>query len=411
MENKKTVVSINLGNFGSTGHIAQNVLKEAQENGYCVFNAFPRDKKERPFEKNDLIISSDIFKRISQRICRYTGFIGCGAYFSTKRFLHRLKKIRPQILHLHNLHNSYINLPLLFRYIKKNKIHVVWTLHDCWSFTGQCPHFTFVKCDHWREGCGDCVQYKNYPEAAYDNTKKMFKLKKKWFTGVENMTVVTPSDWLANLARESFLNVYPIKVINNGIDLDVFKPTESDFREKNNISKEKFCILGVASGWGVKKGLDVFEALYEKLDANRFQIVLVGVGEEIRRTLPSGIITVLRTNNQKELAQIYTSADLFVNPTREDTYPTVNMESIACGTPVLTFDTGGSPEIVNDQSGVVVPCDDIDGMYNEIIKISKDKKISVEDCLQRAKDFDKKIKFKEYVELFDSISSGEGESI
>lgn len=398
-----TIVSINLGNFGSTGSVVRNVLNAATEQGYCTFKAFPRDEKEEPFEENDIIISSTIAKKISQRICRYLGLNGCGAFFATKRLLGKFKKIKPSVIHLHNLHNSYINLPMLFRYIKRHNIAIVWTLHDCWSFTGQCPHFTFIKCDGWKTGCGKCPQYKNYPEAAYDNTKQMFRLKRKWFTGIKNMTIVTPSEWLARLVKESFLNEYPVRVIHNGIDLEIFRPLESNFREKHQISKEKFVLLGVAFDWGMKKGLDVFCKLYELLDKDAYQIVLVGVNETTKRELPEGIITISRTSNQSELAKIYTAADVFINPTREDTFPTVNMESIACGTPVFTFATGGSPEIIDEKTGVIVPCDDIEKMYSCILELSKTKKFTMGDCLGKAKEYDKKIAFEQYVRLFDSV--------
>ena len=406
LTNRHTIVSINLGNFGSTGSVVRNVLNEASKCGYQTFKAFPRDKKEEPFEENDIIISSEISKKISQRICRYIGLNGCAAFFATKRLLGKLKKINPSILHLHNLHNSYINLPLLFRYIKSNNISVVWTLHDCWSFTGQCPHFTFVKCDEWKSGCGNCCQYKNYPESAYDNTRRMFRLKRKWFTGVKNMTIVTPSKWLAQLVKQSYLSEYSVQVINNGIDLEVFRPRKSDFREKYHIPEEKFVLLGVAFDWGVKKGLDVFCKLYEMLDGDVYQIVLVGVNEKTKKQLPDGMITIARTSNQYELSQIYSAVDLFVNPTREDTFPTVNMESLACGTPILTFETGGSPEMIDERTGVVVPCGDVEKMRDFVLEISKNKNLSKDACLQKAKDYDRKKKYAEYVELFDVISKG-----
>jgi glycosyltransferase involved in cell wall biosynthesis len=176
------------------------------------------------------------------------------------RMLRKIKKIRPSLIHLHNLHNSYVNLPMLFRYIKKHNVPVVWTLHDCWAFTGHCPHFVMAKCDRWQSGCGECPLYKQYPHLAFDNTKRMYQLKKKWFTGVENMTIVTPSQWLADLVKQSFLKDYPVKVIHNGIDLSVFRPIENDFRQKYHC-EEKKVILGVAFGWGARKGLDVFVEL------------------------------------------------------------------------------------------------------------------------------------------------------
>jgi glycosyltransferase involved in cell wall biosynthesis len=232
----------------------------------------------------------------------------------------------------------------------------------------------------------------------------MYSLKKKWFTSVPSMTIVTPSEWLASLAKESYLKEYPIKTINNGIDLSVFKPTDSDFREKHQC-EGKFLLLGVAFGWGRGKGLDVFLELAKRLN-DRYQIVLVGTDNEVDKLLPPNIISVHRTQNAQELATLYSAADLFVNPTREDTFPTVNMESLACGTPVLTFNTGGSPEIIDEKTGSVVPCDDVDALYNEILDISASGRFSSEDCVERAKRYDRNSKFSEYVELFDTITKG-----
>ena len=220
------------------------------------------------------------------------------------------------------------------------------------------------------------------------------------------MTIVTPSQWLADLVKESFLKEYPVKVIHNGIDLEVFKPTSSDFRERYGIPAEKSVLLGVAFGWGVRKGLDVFVELARRLDPEKYQIVLVGTDEKTDKLLPENIISIHRTQNQTELAEIYTAADLFVNPTREENYPTVNMESIACGTPVLTFRTGGSPEILTEKTGSVVPCDDIDALEQEIRRICIEKPFSQADCLEHAKSFDMHQRFEEYVKLYEEKSVG-----
>ena len=248
-------------------------------------------------------------RRVNVALARITGFNGCFAWFETYKLLKKIDEFKPDIIHLHNLHDSYINLPMLFSYIKKHNVPTVWTLHDCWAFTGQCPHFTMVKCDKWKAGCYGCPQYKEYPASLYDNTKKMWQLKKKWFTGVKNMTIVTPSEWLAGLARESYLKQYPIEVINNGIDLNVFKPTHSNFRKQYGIPGDKYIVLGVSFAWGYRKGLDCFVEMAEKL-GEQYQIVLVGTDDEIDKNLPHNIISIHRTQNQKELAEIYSAADI-----------------------------------------------------------------------------------------------------
>ena len=215
------------------------------------------------------------------------------------------------------------------------------------------------------------------------------------------MTIVTPSDWLADLVKESFLSEYPVKVINNGIDLSVFQPSPSEFRQAHGIDCDAHVLLGVSLGWGERKGLDVFIRIADKLD-EKYRIVLIGTDDATDQKLPGRVISIHRTANQKELAEIYTASDLFVNPTREDTYPTVNMESIACGTPVLTFNTGGSPEIVSRESGTVVPCDDVEGIVREIERICTQKPYSEHECVKKAQTFDKWNKYSEYVDLYES---------
>lgn len=399
----KTVL-INSCNFGSTGNIMLEIAETAENGGYTAAVCYPqsRDNSRKQKEK-DFIIGTRFSRNIHLQLAGITGLNGCFSYFSTLKLLKKLDKLKPDIIHLHNLHNCYINLPMLFKYIKKHNIKTVWTLHDCWSFTGHCPHFDMIGCDKWKTGCYSCPQYKEYPKSLFDNSKYMYRLKKKWFTGIKDMTIVTPSEWLAGLVKESYLKDYPVKVINNGIDLNVFKPTESDFREKYAL-ENKYIVLGVAFGWGRRKGLDVFVELARRLDKEKYKVVLVGTDDNVDKLLPENIISIHRTQNQTELAEIYTAADVFANPTREENYPTVNMESVACGTPVVTFNTGGSPEMLDETCGAAVAKDDNDAMYNEIIRICEAKPYSLEACIKKAKGFDKNEKFGEYIRLYEVLN-------
>ena len=390
------ILEINTVNFGSTGHIMLRIADLARTEGHeavCSFYA----RRNKPADPNTIYIGNKISHNLHKKFSKYTGYNGRLSVISTWNFLRKVRKFDPDIIHIHNLHDRFINVPMLFKFIKKNNIKVIWTLHDCWSFTGQCVHFTIAGCGKWKTGCHDCPQIHVYPASNVDRTKKMWELKKQWFTGVKDMTIVTPSVWLSNLVKESYLKDYPVKVINNGIDLGVFKPTESDFRAKNNL-EGKFIILGAASIWEKRKGIDVFIELAKRLD-DRFKIVLVGTNDEDDKILPDNIISIHRTSNQKELAEIYSSADLFFNPTREENYPTVNMESIACGTPVMTFKTGGSPEIIDDKTGVVVE-DNIDAIEQKIISIYETRPFKPEDLAERAKGFSADDKFAQYLRLF-----------
>lgn len=398
------VLSINSCNHGSTGNIMLQIGEQARAVGHQVTVAYPDSRSNRKkVVSNSILIGNRFSRNLHLLLGKYTGRSGMFSWLSTVSFLKKIDKQRPELIHLHNLHGSYINLPLLFRYIKKNHIPVVWTLHDCWAFTGHCPYFDIAKCDKWKNGCHHCPQYKEYPQSFFDDSKAMWELKKKWFTGVEDMTIVTPSQWLADLVKQSFLKDYPVKVIHNGIDLKVFKPTDSNFREKYGIPEEKSILLGVAFGWGVRKGLDVFVELAKRLDSQKYQIVLVGTDETVDKELPENIISIHRTSDQYELAQIYTAADLFVNPTREENYPTVNMEALACGTPVLTFRTGGSPEIIDETCGCVVDCDDIDAMERQILRICAEGVYSEEACLKRAAGFNEKDKYQDYLKTYEKM--------
>ena len=400
------IAILNMVAYGSTGKIMAQIAQVARRQGHEV-----RTYSAKLFSFSKKFLQPTNFEHRfwgsnGEHILHYIlgstlGRNGCYTTIGTKRLVRELKKFKPDILHLHNLHSYCINLPILFRYIKKNNVRVIWTLHDCWTFTGQCPHFDMIGCDKWKTGCHHCPQINSYPKSRIDNSRKMYQLKKKWFTNVKDMTLVTPSQWLADLTRQSYMREYPVRVIHNGIDLSIFKPTDSDFRTRYKCEDKKI-VLGVAFGWGKRKGLDVFVELAKRLDSG-YQIVLVGVDERVQGSLPNNIITIARTQNQQELAQIYSVADLFVNPTREENYPTVNMEALTCGTPVLTFCTGGSPEIIDEYCGSVVDKDDIDALHQEIIRICSQNPYKREDILRRAEDFDMANRFNEYINLYHEV--------
>lgn len=403
------IVQINGGAKGSTGKIMMGIAEVARQQGHEVMCASPITTTNRDAGKDCGYYRIGTFnsRRINVALARITGFNGCFAWIETYKLLKKINEFKPDIIHLHNLHDSYINLPMLFSYIKEHKVPVVWTLHDCWSFTGQCPHFTMVKCSKWKTGCNSCPQYKEYPSSLYDNTKKMWKLKKKWFTGIENMAIVTPSQWLANLVKESYLKEYPVKVINNGIDLLVFKPTPYD--GLNNIlnctkTDNRYVILGVAFDWGRRKGLDVFIKLSQSLPTDLYRIVLIGTNDYIDSQLPKDIVSIHRTQDQHQLAEIYTMSDVFVIPTREENYPTVNLEALSCGTPVITFNTGGSSEMLDEETGIIVDVDDVEAIKRAIEDVCEKKKCSNRDYIVKySKKFDMRNKFTEYIKLYSDI--------
>lgn len=385
---------------GSTGRIANGISDVCRKNGVENYVAYGYGKTSFPYSYR---IGTDFDYYTHNILSRFFCKQGSYSFNATKKFLAWVEEIQPDIIHLHNLHGNFINIDLLFNYIKQTNTPCVWTLHDCWSFTGKCTHFDYVSCNKWREGCYSCPQLKNYPQSLFiDNSKKEYQKKKKLFGSIDNLTIITPSKWLASLAKVSFLGKYTVKVINNGIDLNIFKPTKSDWIYKYNL-ENKFIILGVASGWEERKGFKYFLKLAESLIDNQ-QIVLVGLTEKQKATLPSNIIGITKTNNIKELAEIYSAADVFVNPTLEDNFPTTNIESLACGTPVITFNTGGSGESLDDTCGIVVKKEDFPELLNAIEYARQQRPFSSGACIRRARTlYGQEDRFADYLTVYKEI--------
>ena len=400
----KVILQINSGIVGSTGNIMKNINKLALENGFKSFVSSPRDFSQiNNYPNNHKCIGTIIEKKFHRFMGKYTGNEGGYSKFATKRFLKWVDKINPDIIHIHNLHLNYINIEMLFNYLKKNSnINVILTLHDCWTFTGHCPHYEMICCNKWKETCYECKVYNSYPVSRKDNSLKMHKRKKEWFLGIKNMTLVAPSKWMKKQIKESFLREYDTRVIYNGIDLNVFKPVISNMRNQLNLQDKKI-ILGVAFSWSNKKGLDVFLQLDKLLD-NSFQIVLIGLSEKnIKDISNTNIIGIERTGSLNELAKYYTIADVYVNPTREETMGLTNIEALACGTPVITFNSGGSPECIDEKSGFIVEKNNILELIEKIKLVCEHDIFDKDRCIKRASKFDKNDKLLEYIDLYKQV--------
>lgn len=327
----------------STGRICTDLAVELEKQGHEVKIAYGREHVPEQFQKYAVKVGTDLDVYTHALKARLFDSAGFESKRVTKKFVEWIKEYDPDVIHLHNLHGYYINVETLFQYLKRCKKRIIWTLHDCWAFTGHCTHFEYIDCNKWMFGCDKCPQKKEYPGSYIkDCSRYNFFKKKRIFDDIPNMILVTPSEWLRGLVKHSFLKKYIVEVIHNGIDTSVFKPTKSDIRTKYCIQGKKI-ILGVASTWSKKKGLDAFNYLARELPRD-YQIILVGLDKKQIGKIEPNIIGISRTNNVNELAALYTIADVFVNPTLEDTYPTVNLEAIACGTPVVTYNSGGSPE-------------------------------------------------------------------
>ncbi len=386
----------------STGRICTDLAGVLYENGHECRIAYGRESVPEKYRNISYRIGSKMDVWLHATRSRVFDCAGFGSKKVTEKLIQDIKRFAPDVIHLNNIHGYYLNIEVLFNFFSGENIPVVWTLHDCWAFTGHCAYFTAVHCDRWKEGCYHCPQKKSYPTSfLLECSQKNWNKKRKLFTSVENVMIITPSDWLAGLVKKSFLGKYEVRTISNGIDIDIFKPIQSDFRDRYEL-EDKIIILGVANPWNDRKGLDVFEKLAERLD-DRYQVVLVGLSKQQLKEKKANILGLPQTNSAYELAKIYTAADIFINPTREDNYPTVNMEALACGTPVVTFCTGGSPEMLNKMCGSVVEYNNVNELEKEIIKVVTENKFSREFCLEKAKDFDKNDKFEEYIKLYEDL--------
>ncbi len=392
------VVQINTTcGVGSTGGICVGISEMLSAESIENYIIYSRRSNGYPLSKQ---CCDDKYIRLQSLKSHVFGNYGFNSNNATKKMIAYLEELKPDIVHLHNIHGHDCNLSMLFEYFKKKKQKLVWTFHDCFTFTGYCTYYSMSNCEKWKSKCFDCPQKRSY-SFLFDRSEKLFMKKKELFSSLD-LTVVTPSKWLCDSVKQSFFKDYPVKVIYNGIDTQAFKPTESDFRKKYNIDEKAKIVLGVSLEWGERKGLDVFKKLSEKLPSD-YRIVLVGTNDSIDKLLPENIISIHRTESKEELAQIYTAADVFVNPTRDEVLGLVNIEAIACGTPVITFDSGGSPECIDDTCGVVVDCDDVDAMITEIKRICTKNPFDKNDCIAYAENFEKKKKFSQYVDLYKEI--------
>lgn len=389
------VLHINSVPYGSTCRIMLGISRTAEEQGIrCDTASGYSTHPVMELTDRHIRIGGFLSKFIHMLLGRLTGLNGFFSVFATLGLIRRINREKYDLLHFHNLHGWYVNLPMLTRFVKKRRIPVIWTLHDCWAFTGQCAHYAAIGCSRWQSGCYDCPQRNWYPQSLMDLSRSMYRAKKRWFSSLPDAILVTPSKWLAAQAAQSFLRHLPVRVIPNGIDLNTFKPTHGGFAHP-----DQSMVLGVANGWTARKGLNVFIELAKRLEES-CQIVLVGTDERIDRLLPDSIISIHRTQNAAELAQLYTAADVFVNPTYEDNFPTVNLEALACGTPVITFDAGGSAECLDESCGVAVPVGDVDALESAIRRTCIKKPFDRQRCIDRARAFDQQTAYQAYITLY-----------
>ena len=379
----------------STGKICTDLADVLKEQGHDSLVLYGRENAPLEFDSISKKITTDTEVKLHALSARLFDNAGFASNMATERFISEIEKYNPDIIHLHNLHGYYINVEMLFEYLKSQSRPVVWTLHDCWAFTGHCAHYSFVGCDRWKYGCYGCPQSSQYPKSIVDCSKRNYEKKRTAFSGVKKMMLITPSEWLRQQLSESFLAEYSVSVIPNGIDLAAFKPTHADIRKKYGIGEGKI-ILGVASAWSERKGLSDFVRLTELL-VDEYKIVLVGIKDST--ALPKKIITIPRTDSREELAAIYTAAYAFYNPSREETMGLTTAEAMACGAPVIAYNLTAISEVVGD-GGLIAPIASAEAVLPLLDKIGD---IRRDKCVAKATEYDKNIQFKKYLKIYEEL--------
>lgn len=377
--------------YGSTGRIVMDLADTLRAGGDECRIGYGRGTCTDP---RAFRFASDLEVKLHGVLSRITDRHGFYSNAATKRLIADIRAYEPDVIHLHNLHGYYLNVSLLFSFLKTYGKPVVWTLHDCWAFTGHCAYFDYAGCSKWKTECHNCQQKKKYPASFFaDHSRQNYRDKKNLFTSLPNLTLVTPSQWLYDLTKQSYLGDSDIRCIPNGIDLSAFYAIPSR-------KGDRLIILGAASVWDERKGLQDF-ILLRSILSEKYEIVLVGLEQDQIDALPKGIQGIRRTNNVQELAQLYRDAFVFVNPTYEDNFPTTNLEALACGTPVITYDTGGSPESIDETCGIVVKkgsdrLQNVKALSEAIINCN----LQRENCAEKGARFEKKLQFQKYVQLY-----------
>lgn len=390
--------------IGSTGKIIADIMELLEKNGnearvlYGVWG--------KSTNRNVIRCSTYLEYCFHKAMSRITDHAGLYSWQSTKRMIREIQKYQPDIIHLHTLHGFYVHYEMLFRFLKSANIPVVWTLHDCWAFTGHCTHYSQAGCTQWQTECTKCDLLYRYPQCDFSgDVKHNYIRKKSAFNGVNNMTLMVPSKWLAKQVSLSFLRGYPLQVIPNGVDFTIFHPRSSTLRTQYHLH-EKLLVLGVANVWNDRKGLSDMIALAKQLGSN-YQVVLIGLTDEQLERMPVEILGIKRTTDQIELAQWYSEADVFVNPTYEETFGLTTVEAQACGTPVVVYRTDGCPETVADGNGILVQRGNLLELENAVRVVANGKK-RINPKSMRC--FDKDEVYKKYLSLYDKLVSNGNEA-
>ena len=394
----------------STGRIMQEIGELAIQNGWESYIAYSYGRDGvKPCRSKQIPVGNKWDVALHGVVTRLFDAHGLMSQVATQKLVDQIQKIKPDVIHIHNIHGYFLNYQILFDFLSQNDIPVIWTVHDCWLYTGHCYYYTFIGCNKWQTGCGHCPQQRKFPASwLTDRSRQNFIDKKEAFTSVptDRLTIVPVSEWIKGEMKKSFFKDYPFQVIHNGINTEVFKLSETEEVKSKYGLKGKPILLGVAALWHPEKGVADFLQLASMLHEDEV-IVMIGVDEKLQKRLPHNVVGIKRTENIRQMAELYSAATAFVNPTWQDNYPTVNLEAIACGTPVVTYRTGGSVEAVTPETGFIVERGDVDGLLQAVRIIEQRGKASyIEPCRNYAlAHFKKEDRYADYIRLYNKLAA------
>lgn len=403
------VVQINaVCDVGSTGRICRELNDAIIEYGYRGVILYGNGTSEYEFSQK---VSSDFSVKVHALMARLFGKNSAYSPGSTLKILNFLRTYKPDVVHLHNLHGNYVNIKPLLRFLAKENIPTVLTLHDCWFFTGKCVYYTIVDCENWKKGCQHCPKLRgDIPSWFFDRTGEMWQEKKRLFAAIPRLAVIGVSDWITNEAKQSFLkDAVILKRIYNWIDLSIFYPRGKEFAGAFGISEDKYSILCIGAGWGEKHYKTKYLLELAQMLPENYEIILAGM-VPFADQLPENIKAVGYISSTEDLAKLYSACDVYVHLSREDTFGKVIAEAIACGTPAVVFDSTACPEIVGEGCGQVVPTGDLEAVLCAVISIAEqDKTVRERTCVTYAgAQFSKNKLIEETVQLYQELINKEG---
>ncbi len=393
-------INANYG-YGSTGLIVEDIGKMLVRHGHKAFFAYQNTNKNI---NNGYRMGNKIDWKLHALFSRLFGRQGYYSSLPTKKLIKYIDKISPDVVHLHNLHSNYVHLNKLLEHLAISDIPTVITMHDCWYFTGKCFHYVDAHCNRFITGCGDCPK-KNAPPKSllFDCSAPVLADRKKYISAIPRLEIVGCSDWICNEAQKGILNSYKITTIHNGVDTDVFKPYDSVLLKKEQGFIDKYVVMGMANKWMLPSNRDALEKVVASLDKNTVLMIVGCTSAQIDmlKRLSENVVGIGFIFDRHKLAQYYSMADVFVNITHADTLPTVNMESICCGTPVITYDSCGSTELVFEGCGIIVKENDTDAL---VYAIQKSKNMNFSQCADIGKKaYDKNFCYAKYLDVYSEV--------